>query len=159
MALPRLINSINFYTTRNLINSMFKFRCILFFYLVLSHSTYSLQIITENFKALKGETVRLECPQPDPTWFFRSSDREIEDLIVTRHGIINVDYKYKITCHPVLKHQTISINKVDIEDEGIYSCLYTSTAPSKSSNENDGEIIAVQHRLNFNVSVYSNFFF
>jgi len=124
-------------------------------YLMLSHHTYSLQIITENYKALKGETVRLECPQPDPTWFFRSSDREIEDLIVTRHGIINVDYKYKITCHPVVKHQTISINKIDIEDEGIYSCLYTSTNSPKPSSENDGEIIAVQHRLNFNVSVYT----
>ena len=129
----------------------------------------------ETYKALVGETVRLECPQPNPTWFFRrtaSSDNaninnNKEDLIVTRHGIINADYKYKIMCHISLKHKVIIINNIDFEEEGLYTCLYTmpieqtkSIASLANTNymvedELSDVLNTVQYRHVFNVTVYS----
>jgi hypothetical protein len=151
----------------------------------------------ESYKALAGETVRLECPQPNPTWFFRraltsSQDKAgagefedanknkegAEDLIVTRHGVINADYKYKIMCHVTLKHKVIVINNVDFEDEGLYTCLYTLSTPDASESEgkhgvapsllspyaayNNEHVLnpdgsPVQYRYVFNVSVYSTY--
>ena len=121
----------------------------------------------EAYKALAGETVRLECPQPNPTWFFRRLNRDnsnpnnLEDLIVTRHGIINADYKYKIMCHVTLKHQVIIINNIDFEEEGLYTCLYTQPVnaeagfhPVKSLTDKNNNS-PVQYRYVFNVSVYS----
>lgn len=141
----------------------------------------------ETYKALAGETVRLECPQPNPTWFFRKASDSTEDLIVTRHGIINADYKYKIMCHMTLKHKVIIINNIDFDEEGLYTCLYTqpvelsksNAIPSLSAsinsfyannlNENgngNGEASLksndlsnpVQFRYVFNVTVYSKCF-
>ena len=123
----------------------------------------------ETYKALLGETVRLECPQPNPTWFFRrlnsDNSKSSEDLIVTRHGIINADYKYKIMCHVTLKHQVIIINNIDFDEEGLYTCLYTQPlveAPFQSKGlgdisggQNSGP---AQYRYVFNVTVYSKFF-
>ena len=88
----------------------------------------------ETYKALAGETVRLECPQPNPTWFFRKASDSTEDLIVTRHGIINADYKYKIMCHMTLKHKVIIINNIDFDEEGLYTCLYTQPVELSKSN-------------------------
>lgn len=124
----------------------------------------------EPYKALAGETIRLECPQPNPTWFFRrqkSGDTERnfniggpgEDLIVTRHGIVNADYKYKIMCHMTLKHKVIIINNVGFDEEGLYTCLYTQpesvyyngNAGLMASNDNSVR----QYRYVFNVTVYS----
>ena len=115
----------------------------------------------EVYKALIGETVRLECPQPNPTWFFRkasSSAANQEDLIVTRHGVINVDYKYKIMCHMSLKHKVIIVNNVEFEDEGLYTCLYT--LPTAADDEyNQIATSSVQYRHVFNVTVYSESYF
>lgn len=130
----------------------------------------------ETYKALLGETVRLECPQPNPTWFFRkrnsddNKDSDVEDLIVTRHGIINADYKYKIMCHVTLKHQVIIINNIDFEEEGLYTCLYTlpslnaADSPFISNRNEDGDddeksssSMPTQYRYVFNVTVYSKF--
>lgn len=113
----------------------------------------------ELYKALVGETVRLECPQSNPTWFFRkfsdsSSINNVEDIIVTRHGIINSDYKYKIMCHMTLKHKVILINNIDFGEEGLYTCLYT--LPSESISKTDQSTNLVQFRYVFNVTVYSN---
>ena len=144
----------------------------------------TVRIQHESYKALAGETVRLECPQPNPTWFFRRTSRDtsgddgsvgsVEDLIVTRHGIINADYKYKIMCHVTLKHKVIVINSIDFEDEGLYTCLYTMpveanrAALGKSfaslnseltslliSGGSGGDSNPIQYRHVFNVSVYS----
>jgi hypothetical protein len=139
----------------------------------------------ESYKALVGETVRLECPQPNPTWFYRkfnnnpadllnTNNNEAEDLIVTRHGIINADYKYKIMCHLTLKHKVIIINNIDFDEEGLYTCLYTMPTGSGSNDgkppslssyysnnaesnfySNDGTGNPVQYRYVFNVTVYS----
>jgi len=131
----------------------------------------------ETYKALVGETVRLECPQPNPTWFFRrtassenvnmNNNNNKEDLIVTRHGIINADYKYKIMCHISLKHKVIIINNIDFEEEGLYTCLYTlpieqskSIASLANTNymvedELSDVLNTVQYRHVFNVTVYS----
>lgn len=122
----------------------------------------------ENYKAIVGETVRLECPQPNPTWFFRRMNSEepnantVEDLIVTRHGIINGDYKYKIMCHMTLKHKVIIINNIDFEEEGLYTCLYTlpNEVSSNSILTSDSAINQpIQYRYVFNVTVYSKFYF
>ena len=136
----------------------------------------------EAYKALAGETIRLECPQPNPTWFFRrlkggdSTAAAVdvgggvgEDLIVTRHGIINADYKYKIMCHITLKHKVIIINNIDFDEEGLYTCLYTQPQSSDQfyANNNDGllktnELVTnnnLQYRYVFNVTVYSKFNF
>jgi hypothetical protein len=125
-----------------------------------------------------GETMRLECPQANPTWFFRPTQDKAnnnnnnngkvrEDLIVTRHGIINADYKFKILCHMTLKHQVIIINNVEFNEEGLYTCLYTkqpqqspSTAAVSNgdafySNENENIANLVQYRHVFNVTVFS----
>ena len=119
----------------------------------------------EAYKALAGETVRLECPQPNPTWFFRrlnkdnSNSNNVEDLIVTRHGIINADYKYKIMCHVTLKHQVIIINNIDFDEEGLYTCLYTQ--PNLEPAFKSGQVMhsndksPIQYRYVFNVTVYS----
>ena len=37
----------------------------------LSQQKNTPRIKFEPYKAMAGETVRLECPQPNPTWFFR----------------------------------------------------------------------------------------
>ena len=84
----------------------------------------------ENFKASFGETIRLECPQPNPTWFFRrtsnddsnrgfgsfpdtnSQDLPSEEIIVTRHGVVTAAHKYKIMCHPTHKHKIIIISDI-----------------------------------------------
>lgn len=131
-----------------------------------------LRLQYELYKALIGETVRLECPQPNPTWFFRrsssssssgsigsgisspsSSNNNLEDLIVTRHGVINADYKYKIMCHMTLKHKVIIVNNVEFEDEGLYTCLYT--LPASLDADGTGSSSSVQYRYVFNVTVYS----
>lgn len=143
----------------------------------------------ETYKALAGETVRLECPQPNPTWFFRRANSDgslnsgTEDLIVTRHGIINADYKYKIMCHMTLKHKVIIINNIDFDEEGLYTCLYTqplevvpksniqtlSSSSYYSNNNNeinepsvnqgfDSNPNPIQYRYVFNVTVYSKLF-
>jgi hypothetical protein len=131
----------------------------------------------ETYKALVGETVRLECPQPNPTWFFRrtsntenlktNNNNNKEDLIVTRHGIINADYKYKIMCHISLKHKVIIINNIDFEEEGLYTCLYTMPIEQSKSiaslantnymveDELTDVLNTVQYRHVFNVTVYS----
>ncbi|RNA23809.1 hypothetical protein BpHYR1_036191 [Brachionus plicatilis] len=116
----------------------------------------------ELYKALVGETVRLECPQPNPTWFFRrfsdsSSSNNVEDIIVTRHGIINSDYKYKIMCHMTLKHKVILINNIDFGEEGLYTCLYTlpPNTNSKTNSLDDMLTNPVQFRYVFNVTVYT----
>lgn len=131
----------------------------------------------ETYKALVGETVRLECPQPNPTWFFRrtsnsdngnmNNNNNKEDLIVTRHGIINADYKYKIMCHISLKHKVIIINNIDFEEEGLYTCLYTMPIEQSKSitslantnymveDELSDVLNTVQYRHVFNVTVYS----
>lgn len=108
----------------------------------------------EAYKALSGETVRLECPQPNPTWFYRRLNNNVEDLIVTRHGIINADYKYKIMCHVTLKHQVIIINSIDFDEEGLYTCLYTDSSES-SALSNDEMQSPKQYRHVFNVTVYT----
>jgi hypothetical protein len=126
----------------------------------------SSRIHYEHFKALVGETVRLECPQPNPTWFFRRANRDspivndgsgTEDLIVTRHGIINADYKYKIMCHVTLKHKVIVVNNIEFEDEGLYTCLYT--IPNEKGSEYLENSNPVQYRFVFNVTVYSKHIF
>ncbi|CAF0732571.1 unnamed protein product [Brachionus calyciflorus] len=119
----------------------------------------------ELYKALLGETVRLECPQPNPTWFFRhissddtSTNNNVENIIVTRHGIINSDYKYKIMCHMTLKHKVIIINNIDFDEEGLYTCLYTipSDQSSKVGQLNaDSTTNPIQFRYVFNVTVYT----
>ena len=128
----------------------------------------------ESYNALLGDSIRLKCPQANPTWFFRRSATEFdvlpssaprEDLIVTRHGIINADYKHKILCHITYKHQIIIINKVGFDEEGLYTCLYTQApphVPEKSyyaTNEvTETETSAtnlIQYRYVFNVTVYS----
>ena len=150
--------------------------------------TQTPRIQYESYKALVGETVRLECPQPNPTWFYRkfnnnpadllnnNNNNEAEDLIVTRHGIINADYKYKIMCHLTLKHKVIIINNIDFDEEGLYTCLYTMPTSVASSDgkppslssyysnngdsnfySNDGTGNPVQYRYVFNVTVYSKF--
>ena len=139
----------------------------------------------ETYKALLGETVRLECPQPNPTWFFRkrnsedNKDSNVEDLIVTRHGIINADYKYKIMCHVTLKHQVIIINNIDFDEEGLYTCLYTlpslvgaespfisnsfdmnnrnDDAYEEKSESSSSSSMPTQYRYVFNVTVYSKY--
>lgn len=110
----------------------------------------------EAYKILAGETLRLECPQSNPTWFYRNPETNIEDLIVTRHGIINVEYKHKITSHATLKHKIIFINKVNVEDDGIYSCLYTKNMLTSNDNADDG-MTSLQQRFTFNVTVYSKY--
>lgn len=123
--------------------------------------------------------VRLECPQPNPTWFYRRLNQDqtlnkqpadnskidgTEDLIVTRHGIINADYKYKIMCHMSLKHKVIIINNIEFEDEGLYTCLYTLPTDILASSfygknndmENNFNGNLIQYRHVFNVTVYSN---
>jgi hypothetical protein len=158
---------------------------------ILTKNNPTPKIQYESYKALVGETVRLECPQPNPTWFYRhvsnsadqssNSNDGAEDLIVTRHGIINADYKYKIMCHLTLKHKVIIINNIDFEEEGLYTCLYTmptqntdlsykppslSTYYSNSGANsgdagffsNDGTSNPVQYRYVFNVTVYSKLF-
>jgi len=156
-----------------------------------SNAAANQNIRHETYKALLGETVRLECPQPNPTWFFRRSRHQkqngdssttnnndnVEDLIVTRHGIINADYKYKIMCHVTLKHQVIIINNIDFDEEGLYTCLYTQSPPPSSllansfinlsdgDNENNDQdyngesrssnSMPAQYRYVFNVTVYS----
>lgn len=106
----------------------------------------------EFIKALVGENVQLECPSgEDATWFFRSIDKENEDLIVTRHGIITAPYKKKLTCLTNINHKTIIVNKIQINDEGTYTCLY-------SINTDNWDVDAVsvqQQRYKFNVSVYT----
>ena len=120
----------------------------------------SSRIQYESYKALYGETVRLECPQPNPTWFFRRHDENgiesVEDLIVTRHGIINADYKYKIMCHVTLKHKVMVINSIEFEDEGLYTCLYTM--PSSSGDSFIDNSQPAQYRYVFNVTVFSKSF-
>ena len=136
----------------------------------------------EAYKALAGETIRLECPQPNPTWFFRrlkggdsaTAAADLgggagEDLIVTRHGIINADYKYKIMCHITLKHKVIIINNIDFDEEGLYTCLYTQPPSSDQfyANNNEGLLKTnelatnnnLQYRYVFNVTVYSKLSF
>jgi hypothetical protein len=120
---------------------------------------------SESIKIQTGEKLVLECPQSNPTWFYQSRDIDTEDLIVTRHGVVNVDYKHKLTCsNSIAKHKIISINKVDIEDEGIYTCLYTISSSDDSVDNVDGyeeenidlkESYAIQQRYIFNVTVYS----
>lgn len=118
----------------------------------------------ELYKALIGETVRLECPQPNATWFFRkfnsepSSNDNLDDIIVTRHGIINSDYKYKIMCHMTLKHKVILINNIDFNEEGLYTCLYTLPPDSVSKTNSFIHQVkdSIQFRYVFNVTVYSN---
>jgi hypothetical protein len=164
----------------------------------------------EAYKALAGETVRLECPEPNPTWFFRRANlansrnaahdyydetaraqkegNGAEDLIVTRHGVINADYKYKIMCHVTLKHKVIVVNNVDFEDEGLYTCLYNLPTSGMAGEVDGGDNVRassgigrtyqrsslfpllnadaivnpdgspVQYRYVFNVSVYSKLF-
>lgn len=123
----------------------------------------SSRIHYELYKALAGETVRLECPQANPTWFFRKATSPIgqqEDLIVTRHGIINVDYKYKIVVHMNLKHKVIIINSVEYDDEGLYTCLYTMPTSGPVLDEELGQMAnSVQYRHVFNVSIYSMYLF
>ncbi len=125
----------------------------------------------EPYKALAGETIRLECPQPNPTWFFRrpkhgEHEKNFniggpgEDLIVTRHGIINADYKYKIMCHITLKHKVIIINNVGFDEEGLYTCLYTQPDNAFLNSANSGlmasnDISMRQYRYVYNVTVYS----
>lgn len=136
----------------------------------------------ESYKALLGETVRLECPQMNPTWFFRrvnsqqasadghltaasgASDSQTgysnqEDLIVTRHGVINADYKYKIMCHMSLKHKVIIVNNIEFDDEGLYTCLYTQPISSDlaGSDSINADTNPVQFRYVFNVTVYSKY--
>lgn len=123
----------------------------------------------------------MECPQPNPTWFFRrvnnnnllnrlttDTSKGSEDLIVTRHGIINADYKYKIMCHMTLKHKVIIVNNIDFDEEGLYTCLYTlpSETQSNSFYPKTNDLISsdnfnanlMQYRHVFNVTVYSKFF-
>lgn len=133
-----------------------------------SSSSSQSRIQFELYKALVGETVRLECPQPNPTWFFRKASSPAsnqEDLIVTRHGVVNVDYKYKIMSHLSPKHKVIIINNVEFDDEGLYTCLYTlPLAGSMLGTDPDSDFMmgsapiasSVQYRHVFNVSVYSN---
>lgn len=88
-----------------------------------------------------------------------------EDIIVTRHGIINADYKYKIMCHMTLKHKVIIINNIEFDEEGVYTCLYTlpnnnndlvSNNMITSSNDNTNfNSNLMQYRHVFNVTVYS----
>jgi hypothetical protein len=139
----------------------------------------------ESHKALLGETIRLECPQPNPTWFFRrvsldssgsnskyfsgassssANKNAAEDIIVTRHGIINADYKYKIMCHMTLKHKVIIVSNIDMDDEGLYTCLYTMPVGSVDGGEAgvqaDGSVNNLaQYRYVFNVTVYSTSIF
>ncbi len=89
-----------------------------------------------------------------------------EDIIVTRHGIINADYKYKIMCHMTLKHKVIIINNIEFDEEGVYTCLYTlpnndliaSNNLLTSSNDNPNfNANSMQYRHVFNVTVYSKF--
>lgn len=110
----------------------------------------------ELYKAIQGETLRLECPQPNSTWFFRKASNSLEDLIVTRHGIINVDYKYKIMCHVNLKHKVIIVNNVEFDDEGLYTCLYSLPASNPNIDDEYSHMTSssVQHQHVFNVTVY-----
>lgn len=128
----------------------------------ISSGTSPPRIHHEIYKALLGETVRLECPQPNPTWFFRksasSTSSTAEDLIVTRHGVINVDYKYKIMCHVSLKHKVIIVNNVEFDDEGLYTCLYSLPVANVDGDEYaHAQASSVQYRHVFNVTVYSMF--
>jgi hypothetical protein len=106
------------------------------------------------YKVLVGETLSLECSQNSPTWFFRSLETNIEELIVTRHGIVNVEFKNKITSHPILRHKILFINKINFNDDGLYSCLYTKILQNSLTNE---IVPVLQDRQIFNVSVYSKF--
>ena len=131
----------------------------------------SSRIKVENYKAMVGETVRFECPQPNPTWFFRRVNNDdanrskngvastVEELIVTRYGIINAEYKYKIMCHSTLKHKVIIINNVEFDDEGLYTCLYTQPQNGGdvvvSASEAAGSNNMAQFRYVFNLTVYS----
>lgn len=146
---------------------------ILFFFLFLNFNPHNgryvnTQILNlqsriqhESYKALIGETVRLECPQSNPTWFFRkfsesSTVDNIDDIIVTRYGIINSEYKYKIMCHMTLKHKVILINNIDFDEEGLYTCLYTLPPDSISRTLTHQLKNQIQFRYVFNVTVYSN---
>lgn len=112
----------------------------------------------ESIKVLIGDQLRIECPQMNPTWFYRRVSRKNEDLVVTRHGVINVEYKQKITTHPLLKHKIIFINKIDADDDGVYSCLYTKSMQNSFNNYGDESMMPIiQERYSFNVSVYSKF--
>ena len=127
------------------------------------------RVKVENYKAMVGETVRFECPQPSPTWFFRRVNNDdanrakngvastVEELIVTRFGVINAEYKYKIMCHSTLKHQVIIINNVEFDDEGLYTCLYTQPQNSDAvmSASEAGSNNMAQFRYVFNLTVYS----
>jgi hypothetical protein len=144
----------------------------------LSQQKNTPRIKFEPYKAMAGETVRLECPQPNPTWFFRQkksgeSEKNFniggpgEDIIVTRHGIINADYKYKIMCHMTLEHKVIIINNVGFDEEGLYTCLYSMPENTYygdgnngfgmnfNGNNVNGRQKMIQHRYVFNVTVYS----
>lgn len=133
------------------------------------------RVKVENYKAMVGETVRFECPQPNPTWFFRRVNNDdanrakngvaaaVEELIVTRFGVINAEYKYKIMCHSTLKHKVIIINNVEFDDEGLYTCLYTQqpqnadvvmSAASEAGGGGGANNMA-QFRYVFNLTVYS----
>lgn len=153
-----LLNIINYISTSSNISSVLSIKPRM----ITNNNNNPPRIQHEAYKAIVGETVRLECPQPSPTWFFRNQ-MGVEDLIVTRHGIINGDYKYKIMCHMTLKHKVIIINNIDFDEEGLYTCLYTlpsAELASKSlSNEasdlNTVNPNTVQYRYVFNVTVYS----
>ena len=125
---------------------------LLFVFLTMAFPLFVFCQQIETIKILAGETLSMECPKTSPTWFYRSSEKNNEDLIVTRHGVVNVEYKQKITSHSILKHKIIFINKISPFDDGIYSCLYAK------SLQNEGEDVAImQERHMFNVSVYSKF--
>jgi hypothetical protein len=110
----------------------------------------------ESSKVLVGGRISLECPQSDPTWFFRGRDSDRENIVVTRYGVVNVDYKNRIFCDSVLNHKLIMVNKADFDDEGTYTCLYTISSENESENSRDVEqVFTLQQRHAFNVSVYS----
>jgi hypothetical protein len=124
------------------------------FYYCSESSPKQVYVIFETVKVLLGDTLSIECPQVNATWFYRSLKNKNEDLIVTRHGIVNAEYKRKITMHPILKHKIIFISKVEADDDGVYSCLYTKSMQN-SFNDYDDIVPIIQERRSFNITVYS----
>ena len=125
------------------------------FYNCCESTNQKIYVIFESVKVLIGDTLSIECPQSNATWFYRSVKNKNEDLIVTRHGIVNAEYKRKITMHPILKHKIIFISKVEADDDGVYSCLYTKSMQNNFNDYDDEIIPIIQERRSFNVSVYS----
>jgi hypothetical protein len=120
-------------------------------------------IQVDTLKVLLGDRLSFDCPQPNPTWFFRSRETDREDIIVTRYGVINVDYKNRISCSGsgLVSHKTITLNKADFDNDGIYTCLYTISTNNNdydstvSNQDQQQQVLMIQQRHAFNVSVYS----